>query len=147
MNKAVAFAIFALAVAWTASASAEAVGKGPSYFLDGTKNPTLLKSIRAGVAAGIDFNGHFSRAYVSCGVACGSYWFVDRQTGGVAEVPDTPVESRMIWDVRSRAGSDTIAVTYGPRDGAPKACSTRHFRWSGKSFVALDQPTAAKCPP
>jgi len=145
MNKATATATLGLAVAATGLAHAGTLEQ-PGYFLDGSKNPTLLAAIRQGMNPKISFNDHYSTAKVSCGPGCDSYWFVDRQTGGVLEVPESPQASEMVWDVRSRANSDSIAVTYGPRDGVPSNCSTRHFQWVAKAFVALDNPAPVNCP-
>ena len=51
-------------------------------------NATMLGAVRKGMENGITFNGHFSRSYVSCGLACGTYFFVDRWTSGVVVAPE-----------------------------------------------------------
>jgi hypothetical protein len=145
MRRAAARATLALVLMWGGLARAE-VGKEPTFFIDGQKNSTLLSAIRDGADPKITFDGHFSGAYVACGTGCGSYWFVDRKTGGVAEVPGSTVEDQIIWAVGAQPSNDTIVVTYGPMDGIPTKCSARHFRWGGKSFVPLDKPSPAKCP-
>jgi hypothetical protein len=117
-----------------------------TFFLDGAKNPTLLAAVREGMDQKISFDGRFSSASVSCGPGCESDWFVDRQTGGVIEVPQSRFEGQMIWNVSARADTDTIVVTYGPMDGIPTKCVARHFRWTGKAFAALDKPLPVKCP-
>jgi hypothetical protein len=144
VNRAVV-ATVALAAMWAGLASAE-TGKPASFFVEGKPNPTLLAAVRNGTSQKITFNGHFSSADVSCGPGCDSYWFVDRQTGGVVEVPESSADDQMIWDVHAQPTSDTIAVTFGPRDGVAGKCVARHFRLTGKSFVAVDKPSSAKCP-
>ena len=145
MIKALAAFAFVLVAAWTGFAKAEA-NKQASFFVDGRPNPALLEAIRKGTSPKVDFNGHFSSAEVSCGPGCDSYWFVDRQTGGVIQVPQSSAEDQMIWDLHAQVTSDTIAVIYGPRDGVEGKCLARHFQKIGKSFVPLDEPSLAKCP-
>lgn len=145
VNRRLISAAFALVMAWSCPARAE-VGKQPTHFIGGEKNPTLLAAIQKEVSPEVTFNGHFSLAFVACGPGCGSYWFVDRDTGGVIEVPPSQVEGDMIWDVRGQLNQDTIAVTYGPGDGVPETCFAVHFRLVGHMFVPLDKRSSVSCP-
>lgn len=99
-----------LVAAFSPPGSAQPV-KLAGFFLDGTKNPALLVAIRRAASPEVAFNRHFSSAFVSCGVGCGSYWFVDRRTGGVVQAPEALTQDVAIWDVQAQATSDTIAVT------------------------------------
>ena len=54
-------------------------------------NSGMLRAVRGGMEKGITFNGHFSQSYVACGLACGTYFFVDRWTGGVIKAPEDRV--------------------------------------------------------
>jgi hypothetical protein len=106
---------------------ASAGGRGPreaSFFFD-RENARLLPAIRKGTDTAIDFNGHFSLAYVSCGIACGSYWIVDRRNGGVALVPELWRADEMTWDIHASRTSDVLTVIYGPRDPVGAKCFAR----------------------
>lgn len=116
-----------------------------SFFID-REDPNLLPAIRKGTDRAITFNGHFSLAYVSCGIACGSYWIVDRRTGGVALVPELWAANEMTWDVKAKRTSDIITVIYGPRDSVDAKCVAQRFRWIGKRFAAIGKRTPATCP-
>src|ERR1700742_4070272 len=52
------------------------------------ESASLLRAVRENMEKAITFNGHFSQSYVSCGPGCGTYFFVDRQTGGVVAAPE-----------------------------------------------------------
>jgi len=147
MSRIAAAATLIVGLTWSGLATAEP-SKQASYFIDGPRNATLLAAIRAGTYSKITFNRHFSVATASCGPGCVSYWFVDRQTGGVVEVPQSGSGGdQTIWDVVTRPESDTITAVYGPADGVPTRCFARRFRLAGKSFVPLDGPSPAICPP
>jgi len=107
---------------------------------------SLLAAIRKNTSRKIDFNHRFSLSYVDCGTGCGSFWFVDRRTGGVIEAPTSARDDEDTWDVRARQDSDTITVIYGPRDPVGAKCSSQHFRWSVRKFVPIDRRSATKCP-
>ena len=94
----------------------------------------------------ITFNGHFSQSYVSCGLACGTYFFVDRWTGGVVVVPEGSPPREMTWDVEAKRNSDVIKVTFGPSDGMGPTCFKQHFQLKGHRFVAADKRSAIRCP-
>jgi hypothetical protein len=111
------------------------------------ENPRLLTAIRKGTDHGITFNGRFSLAYVSCGIACGSYWIVDRRSGGVALVPELWAENEMTWDVEAQRNSDVLKVIYGPRDPVNPNCHAQRFRWVSRKFVAVNDRTSVACPP
>lgn len=106
----------------------------------------MLPEVRKRMDKNITFNGHFSQSYVSCGVACGTYFFVDRWTGGVVVAPEGSPPNEMTWDIEARRTSDVIKVTFGPSDGIGPNCSTQHFRLKGHRFVAIDGRTPIRCP-
>ena len=106
----------------------------------------MLRAVREGMEKGISFNGHFSQSYVSCGLACGTYFFVDRWTGGVIAAPQGSPPSVMVWDVATKPNSDVIMVTFGPMDGLDYGCAEQHFRLSKHKFVAIDTRAAVRCP-
>jgi len=109
-------------------------------------NSGMLRAVRGGMEKGITFNGHFSQSYVACGLACGTYFFVDRWTGGVIKAPEGSPPSEMVWDVADKPDSDVIKVTFGPTDGAGYGCTMQHFRLSKHKFVAIDLRAAIRCP-
>jgi len=106
----------------------------------------MLRAVREGMESVITFNGHFSQSYVSCGLACGAYFFVDRWTGGVVTVPEGSPPSEMVWDVAAKLDRDVIRVTFGPSDGVDGGCAEQHFRLTTYKFVAIDARAAIRCP-
>ena len=135
--------------AMTGAAHAEPKLKRPSFFMQHGHDAALLGGIDRYTDDKIAFNRRFSLTFVPCGIACGSFWFVDRRTGGVIEAPTTtgPIASEDTWDVEAKPDSNVIRVIYGPRDPVVGArCTARHFRWTGKAFAPLDQSTAILCP-
>lgn len=121
--------------------------KRPSFFIQPGNDVTLLKGIDRHTGDKIDFNRRFSLTFVPCGIGCGSFWFVDRRTGGVVEAPHTPLEAEDIWEVEARPESNVVRIIYGPREGGVGVrCAARHFRWSGKKFVPLNQRAVILCP-
>jgi hypothetical protein len=120
---------------------------GPRRFVGESHHPELLESIRAGMTAEIDFAGHYSTAVISCGTACVTYFFVDRNSGDViAYDDDAETSARMIWDIRTRRDSDILTVLYGDRDDTGAPCSSRAFRWTGSGFERLGDFRPAPCP-
>lgn len=118
--------------------------KPPSYFIDGQRDPVLLSAIRRSAERKIGFDRHFSLAFVPCGAGCGSFWFVDRNTGGVVAAPTPREQDLDTLDVRAAPDSDVIAVTFGPRfESGP--CTAQHFRWGGKRFIPVDRRAPARC--
>jgi hypothetical protein len=105
-----------------------------------------LRAVRENMDKGMTFNGHFSQSYVSCGLACGTHFFVDRWTGGVVTAPEGSPPGEMTWEVAAKRDSDVIRVIFGPMDGAGPRCSEQHFRLSGHTFVAVDKRSAIRCP-
>jgi hypothetical protein len=110
------------------------------------ENSAMLRAVREGMEKGITFNGHYSRSYVSCGLACGTYFFVDRWTGGVVIAPEGSPPSEMTWDIAANRKSNVIKVTFGPMDGMGPGCSQQHFRLSRHKFIPTDKRTAIRCP-
>jgi hypothetical protein len=110
------------------------------------ENSRMLRAVREGMEEGITFNGHFSRSYVSCGLACGTYFFVDRWTGGVLTAPEGSPPREITWDVAAWPDSNVIKVTFGPMDGIGPRCTEQHFRLSAHKFVAIDARSAIRCP-
>ena len=106
----------------------------------------MLSAVRKGMEKRISFNDHFSQSYVSCGLACGTYFFVDRWTGGVVVVPEGSPPREMTWDVEAQRNTDLIKVTFGPSDGVGPSCSEQHFRLKGHRFVAIDRRSPTRCP-
>ena len=124
----------------------EAQFRHASFFVTGDRNPTLLAAVRTGTNDEINFNGHYSIAYVPCGPGCGSYWFVDRHTGGVIEAPASSIEEEMTWDIAAEPGSQVIKATFGPRDGIPVGCVEQQFRLDGAAFMEFGQRRPVECP-
>jgi hypothetical protein len=110
------------------------------------ENSGMLHAVRQRMDKRITFNGHFSQSYVSCGLACGTFFFVDRWTGGVVVAPEGSPPKEMTWDIASKPNSDLIKVIFGPMDGVGPGCSEQHFRLSGHKFVAIDRRSAIRCP-
>jgi len=94
----------------------------------------------------ITFNGHFSQSYVSCGPGCGTYFFVDRRTGGVVTAPEGNPPTITTWEIAAKRDSDVIRVTFGPMDGVGPGCFTQHFRLTGHEFIAVDKQSGIRCP-
>jgi hypothetical protein len=149
-----AIAIMAMAVGLFGAANAQPSGpaksdplRGPTHFLDGRKaNPALLSAIQDGMTRKVDFAGHLSSAITSCGTECASYWFVDRQTGGVIAVPESPLKSEFIQDVETTPESDVAVVTYEPMTTEKHKCAVQPWRWDGKSWVKAGNRSKARCP-
>jgi hypothetical protein len=120
--------------------------KRPSFFMEPGYSHALLRGIDMYTGEKIDFDRHISLTFVPCGIGCGSFWLVDRRTGGVIEVPTIAAADQDTWDVVVKPDSDTITVFYGPRDPVDARCSARQFRWTGSKFVALTKLAPAKCP-
>jgi hypothetical protein len=118
----------------------------PARFFYEPQNAGMLRAVREGMERAITFNRHFSQSYVSCGLACGTYFYVDRWTGGVIRAPQGSPPSEMTWDVAAKPNSDVIKVTFGPLDGVGPGCTKQHFRLSGHKFVAIDKRSAIRCP-
>jgi hypothetical protein len=136
-----------LAAISASPAGASSKLKRPSFFMERGNPPSLLEFINERTEDRIAFNRHFSLTFVPCGTGCGSFWFVDRRTGGVIEAPTSPFDAESAWDVRARPTSDVITVTYGPRTSIrAERCFARRFRWTGKTFVPLDLRKLARCP-
>jgi len=110
------------------------------------ENRRMLRAVREGMEKGITFNGHFSQSYVSCGLACGTYFFVGRWTGAVVTAPEGNPPSEMTWEVAANRNSDVIEVTFGPMDGVGPGCTEQHFRLSGHKFIAIDRRSVIRCP-
>ena len=109
----------------------------PARFFFDPENRALLPAVREGMEKGISYNGHFSRSYVSCGLACGTFFFVDRWTGGVVVVPEGSPPREMTWDVEAKRNSDVTKVTFGPSDGMGPTCFDQHFELQGHKFAAI----------
>lgn len=119
----------------------------PSRFASGESKPELLRQIQLAVEGDISFAGHYSTAYVPCGTACGSYWFVDRRSGLVFSAPGEAGDGQMIWDIKTSHDSDVVEVTYGSRDGTNTgACAKQAFRWIGTKFVEAMPKEPTSCP-
>lgn len=118
----------------------------PARFFYERETSAMLRAVRAGMEKGITFNRHYSRSYVSCGLACGTYFFVDRRTGGVLAAPKGSPPREITWDVISKRSSDVIEVIYGPSDGVGSVCSKQKFRLLGHKFVAVDKRSGTRCP-
>ena len=116
-----------------------AAPKPALFFVDGQVNGTLLRVIRRATEPRVTFNERFSRAYVPCGPGCDSYWFVDRKTGGVVEVPQSPEPDLMVSDVEACRNSAAIRVTYAKRDGTSGRDIATVFRLRENKFVVQDQ--------
>lgn len=116
------------------------------FFVTGDRNPFLLAAIRRATDREISFDGRYSIAFVSCGTACGSYWFVDRHTGGVIEAPASPVDREIIWDIAAQPDSPVLKVTFGPIDSILTACAEQRFRLSGTAFTELGRRRPVECP-
>ena len=135
------------AVALLAGAAHAAALKPPSHFVAGGANPALLEGVREHTADRIDFARRFTLTFVPCGIGCGSFWFVDRRTGGVIAAPPAKVDGEDTWEVEAKPDSNVIRVIYGPRDGGfGVRCAARRFRWSGKAFVPVDERAVILCP-
>ena len=121
--------------------------KRPSFFIEPGNDAALLPAIDRHTGDKVDFNRRFSLTFVPCGIGCGSFWFVDRRTGGVVQAPGSALEPEDTWEVEARPDRDVIRVIYGPRHGGVGVrCAARHFRWSGRKFVPLDRRAVILCP-
>lgn len=107
---------------------------------------SLLHAVRENMDKAMTLNGHFSQSYVSCGLGCGTYFFVDRRTGGVVSAPEGNPPTVTTWEVAPKRESDVIRVTFGPMDGVGPGCFAQHFSLTGHKFVAVDNGSATRCP-
>lgn len=119
--------------------------QGARFFYE-AQNSGMLRAVREGMDKSITFNGHFSQSYVSCGLACGTYFFVDRWTGGVIIAPQSSSPDETVWDIAAKPTSDVIKVTFGPEDGVGRVCTEQHFRLFEHKFAAIDKRAEVACP-
>lgn len=117
----------------------------PRRFKDGAENQYLLAAIARGMDKGITFDRHYSAAYVSCGVRCGSYWFVDRRSGVVIELPERSASDQIVYDFNASRTSNIVRVVYGPRDGVGQRCEAQSFRLTPSGFKPFNRRSVA-CP-
>lgn len=119
----------------------------PRYFTSGSTDGDLLAAIRDRVEPEITFAGHFSVAFVPCGIGCGTYWFVDRRSGAVTQAPGEAGPGQMTWELQTTPDSEAITVIFGPQDGvASTGCSTRRYQLVGTGFRALGALERTRCP-
>ncbi len=115
-----------------------------AYFVDGSRDPTLLAEVVRRADPRASFAGRFAQAFVPCGTGCGSYWFVDRRSGAVIAAPNESRDGETVSDVASRIDSSVVRVAYGPADGVG-ACTARRYRLAGVRFIGLGKRMASPC--
>ncbi len=119
----------------------------PTHFVDGRKKDrNLLAMIRDGMAKKIDFDGRYSSSTVSCGAACNTFWFVDRNTGGVIAAPESGAAGEFTWDVVTKPDSNIVQLIVGPMDDVGAKCASLSYRWTGKAFIAAGKRSGVMCP-
>lgn len=144
----------AASVAQTAEFSAYSapVYKGPvtQPAFRGAQRPyaTYRTRIRAAVAAGPAFGGHYALAVIGCGASCRFGYITDLQTGIVYDLPHGGEEYFGIL-YRARADSRLLQMQWPVlnKDYAPVGCALEDSVWTGKAFRSLGvRRTAGDCP-
>lgn len=138
--------IFALASLLACSTVTLQELQSARFFVNGNRDKNLLKKIRESTDSEVNFSGHYSMAFVSCGTFCFRYWFVDRRNGGVIEAPASSFEHEMTWDVIAKPDSDIINVIFGPDEAKPTGCSVQQYRLSSTTFQEFGPRSPAQCP-
>ena len=122
------------------------------FFVNPVNRHVDLTSIRRNTEPEATINRHYSLSIVSCGTPCIVYWIIDRDTGGVIDVPwrtdnEATGYTEMLYGVEGRIDSDIIKVTYGPTDSlSDEGCRSQHFRLSGHSLSPTGGSYPAPCP-
>jgi hypothetical protein len=127
---------------------------GPRRFHSGHFDRALLPEIRRQMARQVDFSDRFSTSGISCGIACYTYFLVDRSNGDVFDITeqldvDLPNDSFDIDDLHTRHGSDIARVRFSNIRGDQDRCFTRSFRWVRDRFIPISplRPIAVPAPP
>jgi len=103
---------------------------------------------------GVDFSDRFSTSGISCGIACFTYFLVDRRNGDVFDITEQldiglPNDSFDIFDLHTQRGSDIAVVQYSNIRGDEDRCFARSFRWVRNRFIPISplRPIAVPTPP
>jgi hypothetical protein len=136
------------------SSSEQTSGSGeliPARFYVDPANRAPLAVVREHTEPRVTINGHYSLSMVSCGIACMSYWIVDRNTGAVIDVParsdSTETEEiEIVRDIHGRLDSDVIRITYGSMDSLTDNCRYQDFRLSGHTLLPTGRSSPIACP-
>ena len=139
---------YVLAIQAFAMPSAQASTKlQHPHFAHGTSgSKSLLNEVIRNADARIRFNHYYTISYVSCGIACGSYWFVDSRNAAVIAAPSQSRPGEMVWDLQASATSAMVVVVYGPDDGFREGCSKQIYRMKGQGFLAATARLSIACP-
>lgn len=152
-----AVAVFAVATPWTCWAAEfstypATVYEGPvtQPAFRGAQRPyaNFRTRIRASVAAGAAFGGHYAVAVIGCGTSCRHGYITDLRTGIVYDLPHGGEEYDGIL-YRLRPDSRLLQTQWRLRDKEynPVGCGLEEFVWTGKAFRSLGfRRTPGDCP-
>jgi hypothetical protein len=124
----------------------------PARYYVNPANRVDLAVVRENTEPGVTINGHYSLSMVSCGLACMSYWIVDRNTGAVIDVPGRPDKGEtgdieIIYDIQSRLDSDAVRIVYGPMDTLSNdSCWSHDFQLGRNTLSSTGASARIACP-
>lgn len=120
--------------------------KPATFFVNPASHDLDVAIVRENTDALVTIDGHYSQAMVPCGPGCLSYWVVDRQTGGIIDLPNGSTDSDVPYDVKGKRGSNIVEVTYGPVGLSGDACTIQKFELNGTKFENIGVVEPAPCP-
>jgi hypothetical protein len=125
---------------------------GPRRFRGAHFDRALLADIRRQMRREANFSDRFSTSGLSCGIACYTYFLVDRRNGDVFDITGQldiglPNDTFDIDDLHTRRGSDIAVVRYMNIRGDEDRCFTRSFRWGRNAFTPISRLRPSQCPP
>jgi hypothetical protein len=123
---------------------------GPRRFPGEHFDRALLPEIRRNMTRQVDFSDRYSTSGISCGIACYTYFLVDRSNGDVFDITGQldiglPDESFDIDDLHTRRGSDIARVRFRNIRGDLDRCFMRSFRWAGRAFRPIAELRRSQC--
>ena len=116
-----------------------------TYFVDAANSGRDIEVIRRNTDPEADMAGRYSKAIVSCGTGCTSFWIIDRRTGAILEVPESSNAGDSVDDIRGRKDSDVVRVIYSSSDNSGATCRAQDFRLTGTVFVKLGELAPLAC--
>jgi len=144
--KAFGLSVIMLAACNPAVAEAKGVPVGHAHFVDPKNNSFSSDAVLQNILKHSSFDHIYRVSYVACGTFCFSYWFYDPKSGAIIASPDDSGPNEQLWDVKARADSDVIAVTYGPQGGYGDRCRVRSYKLVGQTFRAFGASRMIACP-
>ena len=107
---------------------------------------TFRTRIRASVAAGPAFGGHYALAIIGCGAGCRFGYITDLKTGLVYDLPLGGEEYPAVL-YRARSDSRLLQTQWelSGTNGEAPLCAFQDFVWTGAAFKSLAAPQRHAC--